>query len=287
MHHEQDIQKMGGIWRKIPFTYAMMWIGNLALAGFPPFAGFYSKDVILEAAFMSESPFGKVAFGLGIIAAFLTAFYSWRLLFLTFHGKTRADHHTFDHAHESPLSMLIPLGLLAIGSVVAGFFGSNILHMVSAENNFFVDSIFVAESHHELLEEIHHAPMLVKNSPLIVGVIAIALAYLFYLVKTDIPAKLAKAFKPLYLLSLNKWYFDEIYEYCLVNPTKKLGNFCWRVIDMKAVDGGPNGAAAFCKSMAQRVGRLQTGFIYDYSTWIALGCVVILFLFINSLHHLI
>ncbi len=286
MHHEQDIQKMGGIWRKIPFTYAMMWIGNLALAGFPPFAGFYSKDVILEAAYMSHSPFGKLAFGLGIAAAFLTAFYSWRLLFLTFHGKTRADHHTFDHAHESPFSMLLPLGLLAVGSVAAGFFGSNILHMVSVENNFFGNAIFVAQANKDLLEEVHHAPMLVKNAPLILGVVAIALAYLFYLVKTDIPQKLAKAFKPLYLLSLNKWYFDEIYEACLVAPTKKLGNFCWRFLDMKVVDGGPNGAAALCQDLSKKISRLQTGFIFHYATWMVVGCIVILFLFIQSMRAL-
>ena len=287
MHHEQNIQKMGGIWRKIPFTYAMMWIGNLALAGFPPFAGFYSKDVILEAAFMSHTPFGKLAFGLGITAAFLTAFYSWRLLFLTFHGKTRADKHTFDHAHESPISMLIPLGILAVGSIAAGFFGSEILHMVSVENNFFADSIFVAEHNKDLLEEIHHAPLLVKNAPLILGVLAIALAYLLYLVKTDIPQKLAQTFKPLYNLSLNKWYFDEIYEAVLVAPAKKLGNFFWRFVDVKIVDGGPNGVVAFCREMAKKTSKLQTGFLYDYCAWIAIGCVVIIFLFITSLRSLI
>jgi len=288
MHHEQNIQKMGGIWRKIPFTYAMMWIGSLALAGFPPFAGFFSKDVILEAAYMSHTPFGKLAFGLGIAAAFLTAFYSWRLLFLAFHGKTRADHHTFDHAHESPLSMLIPLGVLAFGSIAAGFFGSEILQMVSAHHNFFVDSIFVAEQNKDLLEEVHHAPLLVKNAPLILGAVAIAMAYIFYLVKTDIPQKLACAFKPLYKLSFNKWYFDEIYEAILVVPTKKLGNFLWRFVDIKIIDGcGPNGAVAFCRDMAKKVSNLQTGFIYDYCTWIALGCIVIIFLFITSLQSLI
>lgn len=286
MHHEQDIQKMGGIWKKIPFTYAMMWIGSLALAGFPPFAGFYSKDVILEAAFMSESHVGKLAYAMGITAAFLTAFYSWRLLFLTFHGKTRADHDTFDHAHESPFSMLIPLGVLAAGSIAAGFLGANIFHMVSAEGNFFDGAIFVAEEKIGLLEEIHHAPFLVKISPLIVGVVAIALAYVFYLVKTDWPARLANALKPLYKLSLNKWYFDEIYEAALVKPTKKLGDFLWRVIDMKFVDGLPNGAAAFCKVMAGRISKLQTGYIYNYSLWMVLGVIAITFFLISSFKQL-
>ena len=282
MHHEQDIQKMGGLWKKIPFTYAMMWIGSLALAGFPPFAGFYSKDVILEAAFMSHSPYGKLAYAMGITAAFLTAFYSWRLLFLTFHGKTRADKHTFDHAHESPISMLIPLFLLAVGSVFAGIVGAKIFHMVSAEDNFFFDAIFVLGEKVSLLEEIHHAPFLVKTSPLIVGVIAIALAYVFYLVKTDLPKKLALALKPCYKLSYNKWYFDEIYEIVWVNSTKKLGNFLWRIIDVKFVDGVPNGAAAFCRFVSIRVSKLQTGYIYNYSFWMVIGVIAISFFLISS-----
>ena len=282
MHHEQNIQKMGGIWKKIPFTYVMMWIGSLALAGFPPFAGFYSKDVILEAAFMSHSPLGKFAYAMGITAAFLTAFYSWRLLFLTFHGKTRADHHTFDHAHESPLSMLIPLFVLAVGSILAGVFGAKIFHMVSAEGNFFEGAIFMGEGKAELFEEIHHAPLLVKLSPMIVGVVAIALAYILYLVKTEWPQRLANRFKTLYKLSLNKWYFDEIYEAALVNPTKKLGDYLWKIIDMKVVDGVPNGAAAFCKMMAGRISKIQTGYIYNYSLWMVFLVVVISFFLISS-----
>jgi len=279
MHHEQDIQKMGGLWKKIPITYAMFWIGSLALAGFPPFAGFYSKDVILEAAFMSHAPYGKLAYAMGITAAFLTAFYSWRLLFLTFHGKTRADHHTFDHAHESPLSMLIPLFFLAIGSVFAGIFGAKILHMVSAEENFFADAI---TQNSELLEEIHHAPTLVKISPLIVGVVAIALAYVLYLVKTDLPKKLANGFKTGYKISLNKWYFDEIYEAVFVRPTKKIGDFLWRIIDVKFVDGVPNGAVAICRLLSNRVSKLQTGYIYNYSFWMLIGVIAISFFLISS-----
>lgn len=288
MHHEQDIQKMGGIYKKIPFTYAMMWIGNLALAGFPPFAGYYSKDTILEAAYMSHSSFGQLAYWLGLIAAFLTAFYSWRLLFLTFHGKTRADKHTFDHAHESPKSMLVPLGILAIGSVFAGIIGYYALNMVSVENNFFQASIFVSEHNKELLEEIHHAPTLVKFSPLIVGVIAIALAYLFYLVRTDIPAKLASALKPLYKLSYNKWYFDEIYEMLLVKPTKRLGTFLWKIFDVKIVDnGGPNNVAAITKYFSVKISKLQTGYIYHYSTWMILGVMSIVLFLILSLKKMI
>jgi len=287
MHHEQNIQKMGGIWKKIPFTYAMMWIGNLALAGFPPFAGFYSKDVILEAAFMSHSPFGKLAYALGIAAAFLTAFYSWRLLFLTFHGKTRASKDVFGHAHESPITMLIPLALLSFGSIFAGMFGSHFLNIVSVENNFFADAIFVLEKNKDLLEEIHHAPFLVKISPLAVGVLAIAIAYVFYLVKTEIPQKLAQKLKPLYNLSYNKWYFDEIYEFILVAPTKKIGSFLWKIIDVKFVDGAPNSMAAFCKETANKISKLQTGYIYNYASWMIVGCIVIILFLILSLKQLL
>ncbi len=288
MHHEQDIQKMGGIWKKIPFTYAMMWIGSLALAGFPPFAGFYSKDVILEAAYMSHTPFGKLAFALGITAAFLTAFYSWRLLFLVFHGKTRADKHTFSHAHESPLSMLIPLFILAAGSIFAGIIGYHFLHMVSAEGNFFGQAIFLSEENKNVLEEVHHSPMLVKYAPLIVGIIAIYLAYICYLVKTNWPAKLAKSFSAFYKISFNKWYFDEFYEIAFVNPTKKLGNFLWRVFDVKIIDDiGPNGVVALCKKGAERISKMQTGYIYHYALSIILGLMIAVFLLIRSFKQLI
>ena len=283
MHHEQNIQKMGGLYKKIPFTYAMMWIGSLALAGFPPFAGFYSKDTILEAAYMSHAPYGKIAFGLGITAAFLTAFYSWRLLFLTFHGKTRAEKHTFNHAHESPLAMLLPLFVLAIGSIFAGILGAKFFHMISHENNFFKNAILLLGQRQDLLEEIHHAPFLVKISPLIVGVFGIALATLFYLIKTDLPKKLADSLPNFYKISLNKWYFDEIYEKTLIQPTKKLGNFLWKIIDIKIVDGVPNGAATLCKIASQKISKLQTGYIYSYSLWMVLGLIVISFFLINSL----
>lgn len=284
MHHEQDIRKMGGIWKKIPVTYAMMWIGSLALAGFPPFAGFYSKDTILEAAYMAQDGFGKLAFGMGLAAAFLTAFYSWRLIFLVFHGKTRADSHTFSHAHESPLTMMIPLFVLAIGSTAAGFIGAEIFHFVSLKDNFFVNSIFMTGERFCLLDHIHHTPTLVKFSPLIVGAAAIILAYVFYIKKTDLPGRLANKLKLLYLLSFNKWYFDEIYEFAFVSPAKRFGNILWRIVDMKLVDAIPNGAAAFCRTMAGRISKLQTGYLYSYSLLMVLGVIVILFFLIFSLN---
>ena len=284
MHHEQDIRKMGGLWKKIPFTFAMMWIGSLALAGFPPFAGFYSKDAILEAAFMSESGFGHLAFYLGITAAFLTALYSWRLLFLVFNGKTRADHHTFDHAHEAPKTMLLPLLLLAIGATASGFVGQNFLNMISFENNFFANAIFV-QPENKILEEIHHTPELIKLLPLILGIIAIAMSYLFYIARPELPAKLANACKLLYKISFNKWYFDEIYDKIFVQNIKKLGTRLWHFWDNKIIDGfGPNGAAGLCKVAAGRISQIQTGYVYHYVLAMTLGVVgVLLYLIIQTI----
>lgn len=277
MHHEQDITKMGGIYKKIPFTYAMMWIGSLALAGFPPFAGFFSKDIILEAAFASHAPFSNLAFYLGILAALLTAFYSWRLLFLVFHGKTRADKKTFDHAHESPKSMLLPLALLAVGAVFSGLFGVKALNIVAVDNNFFIDSIFLRAENRNLLEEAHHVPFLIKILPLLVGVAAIALAYYLYLKNTNLPSKIANRFKIFYNISKNKWYFDEIYEVVLIKPAKKIGDWLWRIVDVKIVDGlGPNGLVAICKRFANSSLKIQTGFIFHYATWMLIGVAIIL-----------
>jgi NADH-quinone oxidoreductase subunit L len=285
MHHEQDIRKMGGIYKKIPFTYAMMWVGTLALIGFPPFAGFYSKDVILEAAYMSNSQFGHLAFYLGITAAFLTAFYSFRLLFLVFHGKTRADRHTFGHAHEAPKVMLAPLLILAIGSVAAGFIGYHQLSMVAPENNFFANAIFTKSN---ILEEAHHTPELIKNLPVILGLLAIGLAYLFYIKKPELPQKLAEALKPLYLLSFNKWYFDEIYNYIFVKPLKKLSVNLWKFWDNKIIDGfGPNGFAVLSRIASGKVSKLQTGFVYHYTLAIALGVIMFLSYLIYSMRNLL
>ncbi len=282
MHHEQDIQKMGGLWKKIPFTYAMMWIGSLALAGFPPFAGYYSKDVILETAYISHSWLGSFAYWVGIITAFMTTFYSWRLLFLTFHGKTRADSHSYSHAHESPLTMLIPLLVLAIGSVLAGYVGANILKMVST-NGFFTSAITVSLDKFFIYDEIHHISSAIKSIPLILGVVAIILAYWFYVLNPKIPQMLSKKLSLLYKLSFNKWYFDEFYENVLINPARKLGNFLWKNIDIKIIDAIPNGSAFICRFGSQIVSKIQTGLVYHYGAWMAFGFALIGLYFIDFL----
>jgi NADH-quinone oxidoreductase subunit L len=277
MHHEQDIRKMGGLWKKIPFTLVMMWIGSLALAGFPPFAGFYSKDAILEAAFMSDGQFGKLAFYLGLTAAFLTAFYSWRLLFLVFNNKTRADKNSFDHVHEAPKTMLIPLLLLAIGAIVSGFVGQYFLHFISFENNFFANAIFV-QPNNTILKDIHHTPELIKLLPLILGIIAIALAYLLYIRKPHLPTKIAQKLSLFYKISFNKWYFDEIYDKVFTQQIKRLSTNLWKFWDIRVIDNfGPNGFANSCKKLADKISKVQTGYIYHYVLVMSLGVVGILF----------
>jgi NADH-quinone oxidoreductase subunit L len=280
MSGEQDMRKMGGIYKLIPYTYALMWIGSLALGGIGipgvfGFAGFYSKDVILEAAWGAHSGVGSYAFWLGVLAAFLTAFYSWRLLFMTFHGPSRADRHTLEHAHESPWIMLAPLVVLATGAVLAGFVfehgfvGEGLEHFWAAS--------IPAEPHHHALEAAHHAPAWVKWAPLIVALAGIGLAYVFYIAMPSLPQLVAAMFRPVYLLFLNKWYFDELYDWLFVRPAHLLGRGLWKSGDGAIIDGvGPDGVAAATLQMARRAGRLQSGYVYHYAFAMLIGVVALL-----------
>jgi NADH-quinone oxidoreductase subunit L len=268
MSDEQDMRRMGGIWRKIPITYAVMWIGSLALAGVPFFAGYYSKDLILEAAWAAHGPFASYAFWLGILAAVLTAFYSWRLLFLTFHGEPRASPEVMAHVHESPKVMTVPLILLAVGAAFAGIAG---LPMVEASGEFWQGSIFVRPEN-AVLEEAHHAPFLVKILPVIVALIGIALAYVMYLREPALPARVAGALPGLYRFLYNKWYFDELYDRLFVAPAKRLGVGLWQAVDVGVIDHfGPDGVAASALTVARRAVRLQTGYLYHYAFAMLIG----------------
>ncbi len=273
MSDEQDIQKMGGIWKKIPATYALFWIGSLALAGIPPFAGFFSKDIILESAYAAGTEIGRYAYWMGIAAAFLTAFYSWRLIILTFHGKPRASKKIMEHIHESPNIMMIPLYLLAAGAIFSGAIGVYALHMIEAGGDFWKGSIMVLE-HNNPLEKAHHVPALVKFSPLIAGLSGILLAYLLYIPSMNLPKKIAHVFSPIYKLFYNKWYFDEIYDAVFVNPAKNIGLTLWKFFDVKVIDGiGPNGFAGLTRSFASRLSRFQTGYVYHYAFVMIAGLV--------------
>ncbi len=278
MSGEQDMRKMGGIAKHIPYTYALMWIGSLALAGIPYFAGYYSKDAILEAAYAADSAHGHIAFFLGLAAALMTAFYSWRLIFLTFHGAPRADHHTMEHIHESPKIMLLPLVPLALGALFAGYIGYELWHMVDGTDHFFKSSIVVLEANN-VLERVHHhqIPEWVPLAPLVAGLSGIALAWLFYIKAPHLPSRIAARVGGLYRFLLNKWYFDELYERIFVRPSLAIGRRLWRTIDIRVIDDlGPNGAAAISRALAWRTSLLQTGYLYHYAFAMLVGLTVLI-----------
>lgn len=275
MHHEQDIRRMGGLRRLIPVTYWTMIIGTLALTGFgiPTIigtAGYYSKDAIIEAAFASENSFALYAFILTVIAAGMTSFYSWRLVFVTFHGAPRAPLETMKHVHESPRIMLAPLVVLSIGAVFAGmlFYGPFLGHGYAE----FWKGTLGGGDHPAIIEAIHHVPFWVKVSPFVMMALGFFVAYQFYIVDPRRPAKLAKQHDVLYRFLLNKWYFDELYDAILVRPAKALGRFLWKTGDGRIIDGmGPDGIAARVVDVTRGVMRIQTGYVYHYAFAMLIG----------------
>jgi NADH-quinone oxidoreductase subunit L len=272
MSDEQDMRKMGGIWKSVPVTYAIMWVGSLALVGIWPFAGYYSKDIVLEAAYGAHSGVGGYAFWLGITAALLTAFYSGRLLFMTFHGQPRADEKVMAHVHESPKVMLVPLLFLAVGAAFAGYLGYDAFVGAGADD-FWGEALFVLPTH-TALEAAHHVPLWVKYLPLGVGFAGLAAAYVFYISAPALPGLLAARFQGIYRFLLNKWYFDELYDRMFVRPAFVLGRGFWKSGDGALIDGvGPDGVAAATLVLARRVARLQSGYLYHYAFAMLTGVV--------------
>ena len=275
MSGEQNMLKMGGIWRMIPATYTVMWIGGLALGGIPFFAGYYSKDMILEIDWASHNiTIGKIAFVLGVAAAILTALYTWRLIILTFHGKPRADEAVMSHLHESPLVMLIPLFVLAFGATVSG----HVLYdlFVGASTPFWGSAIFVLPDD-DVIKAAHHVPGWVDISLLMAAFSGVGLAYLFYQFAKSWPDKIMATFKPIYTFLWHKWYFDELYDWCFVNPALKLSNVLWVEGDQEIIDGlGPDGLAALSEGSGKLLGRLQTGYITHYAFFMVMGVVLII-----------
>ena len=208
------------------------------------------------------------------MAAFLTAFYSWRLLFMTFHGEPRADEKTMAHVHESPKVMILPLFVLAIGALFSGYVAYD--YFVGAKAaEFWGDAILILD-HHKALENAHNVPTWVKFSPIVVGVLGIGLAYLLYIQNTDITGKIAEKFQAIYQFLLNKWYFDELYEFLFVRPSFALGHGFWRVVDRMIIDGlGPDGISNTVRLAAKRVAALQSGYLYHYAFAMLIGVVVI------------
>ena len=275
MSDEQDMRKMGGIWKKIPITYALMWVGSLALAGIPFFAGYYSKDLILEAAWAASSNSGYFAFWLGCLAAFLTAFYSWRLLLLTFHGNFNSSKEVLDHVHESPFVMLIPLFVLALGAIFSGwYFYSDFVGYNWKE--FWGNSIFISEKH-KAFKLAHYVPLWVKYLPIFLAILGILCAYLFYILNPNLPKILSKKFSLIYNLFFNKWYFDELYDYLFVKSFIKFGNFFWKKGDEGTIDRfGPNGISNLVKNISSKSIIIQSGYIYHYAFAMLIGLVVLI-----------
>jgi NADH-quinone oxidoreductase subunit L len=267
MHHEQDIRMMGGLRSKIPFTYVMMVVGTLALTGFPLTAGYFSKDAIIEAAHASHNSAALYAYLMTLIAAGLTAFYSWRLVLKTFHGRPHDEAH-FEAAHESPRSMLIPLFVLAVGSILAGLPFYQIFVGAGVED-FFRDSL---KLNPEILEEMHHTDAVISALPTVAMALGFAVAWLFYIRRPDIPVELARQQVLLYKFLLNKWYFDEIYDFLIVRPTLWLGRLLWKGGDGWLIDGfGPDGVSARVIDVTRNVVRLQTGYMYHYAFAMLIG----------------
>ncbi|HTV34491.1 MAG TPA: NADH-quinone oxidoreductase subunit L [Methylocella sp.] len=314
MHHEQDMRQMGGLWRKIPFTFVMMTIGTLALTGFPLTAGYYSKDAIIEAAYAANNAPAYYGFLLTTLAAGLTSFYSWRLVFLTFFGKPRWSeaghdahgsvhggaghgqasqeepaHHNdaVDHGHagqgghghaldphEPPLSMLLPLAVLATGALFAGFaFAPYFIGEQTGE--FWKNALYLGPENH-ILAEREDIPGLAKELPTILMGAGFLIALLFYVLVPAIPGWLAAHARPLYDFLLNKWYFDELYDAIFVGPAFALGRLFWKGGDGAIIDRlGPDGVAARVVDVTGRVVKLQSGYIYHYAFAMLVGLAAV------------
>jgi len=267
MHHEQDIRNMGGLKDKIPFTYIVMVIGTLALTGFPLTAGYFSKDAIIESAFASHNPLAFYGFLMTVVAAGLTSFYSWRLIFKTFHGEPHDQAH-HEAAHESPLWMLIPIGVLAAGSLLAGFPFKELFAGHGVEE-FFRESLKMKP---HIIEDMHDIPETIAFLPTVMMALGFVVAYVFYIRRPYLPVELARQQPLLYQFLLNKWYFDEIYDLIFVRPAKWIGRFLWKVGDGYIIDGfGPDGVSARVLDLTRNVVRLQTGYLYHYAFAMLIG----------------
>jgi NADH-quinone oxidoreductase subunit L len=267
MHHEQDIRNMGGLKDKIPFTYIVMVIGTLALTGFPLTAGYFSKDAIIESAYASHNPFALYGFLMTVVAAGLTSFYSWRLIFKTFHGEPHDQEH-YEAAHEAPMWMLIPIGILAAGSILAGFPFKELFAGHGVEE-FFRESVKM-NSH--IIEDMENIPEAMKLLPTVMMALGFVVSWLFYVRRPYLPVELARQQPLLYRFLLNKWYFDELYDLIFVRPAKWIGRFLWKVGDGKIIDGfGPDGVSARVLDVTRNVVKLQTGYLYHYAFAMLIG----------------
>ena len=274
VNDEQDIRKMGGLSNYVPFTHMLMIVGTISLMGFPFTAGYYSKDAIIESAYLASSGFSSYAFIIGLLGVVMTSFYSWRLIFLTFNGPIRVNEKDIPNIHESPNVMLLPLIVLAIGALFSGFFFKDFF-IGSAAESFWGHSI--ALHHHDH----HHIPFLIYYAPMMLGFLGLFLAWYMYLKNKTIANNIAKLNEPLYQFLLNKWYFDELYDFIFVRPAKMIGNFFWKIFDGYIIDGfGPDGIAKTVLILSNRAKKIQTGYIYHYAFAILIGVSLFITYFI-------
>ncbi|MDD3029003.1 MAG: NADH-quinone oxidoreductase subunit L [Alphaproteobacteria bacterium] len=271
---EQDMRKMGALWRVAPVTYSLMLVGALALAGIGidglfGFAGFYSKDLVLNAALANGTRLGFFAYALGIMVAFMTAFYTWRLLFLTFHGAARESAEVRERMHESSWVMLAPLFPLALGAVVVGAYAYDWFGPERA--SFWGHAIFVRDAH-DSMDAAEHVGVFFKALPMIMAVLGILLAFFFYIAKPSLPGAVSAAFGRWYRLVYRKFYIDELYAILFIKPARFFGEVLWKKGDDQIIDGfGPDGFSALSLRLAKRVSALQTGYIYHYAFAMILG----------------
>ena len=264
---EQNINLMGGVWKKIPYTWVLMIIGTLALTGFPFLSGFYSKDAIIEFAYLRGNTAGYFAAGIGIFTALLTSIYSWRLLFKTFHGNYNNKKLNISSMHESPMVMIIPLIILAIGAIFSGFLFKDLFIGIESSSNFWKNSIFFLEP----LSHDHPPSWFIFLTPILV-ILSIPIAYYIFIKNIKISNDIVNGNLPLYNFLKNKWYFDELYDYLFVNPSKKIGLYFWKKIDSRFIDRfGPDGISALIKSISLLAVKFQNGFIYHYAFVMLLG----------------
>jgi NADH-quinone oxidoreductase subunit L len=287
LHHEQDMRKMGGLAKYIPFTWLMMLIGTISLTGLGlPFtglgaAGFYSKDTIIFSAYAAHTGMGGYAFALGVFSAFMTAFYSWRLLFMTFHGNFRGDKDILSHIHESPAVMLAPLVVLALGSLFAGALFSD-MFVGSTHEAFWKTSLAVLPGHNAL-NGAHLVPAWVELGPFIASIAGLGVAYYYYILHPELPRQIAARRGMIYLFLYNKWYFDELYDFLFVRPALKLGRILWKEGDGKIIDGlGPDGVAARIADATAGAVKLQSGYVYHYAFAMLVGAAALVTWFLFS-----
>jgi len=274
MHHEQDMRHYGGLYKKLPITYALMWIGTLALMGLPPFAGYFSKDMILESEFAGGNGFDIFAYWIGVVVAFMTAAYSSKVMFMTFHGRPKYD---LDHAHdihEAPLTMLIPLFVLAAGAVVSGWLAYD--YFVGSHHALFWETAIRPETE-TVLEAAEHDPLWVKLSPTLAGLLGLLLGWVCYVKEPDLPAWFAKTFAPLNRLIENKFYFDKVYGTVFAAGAPLLGKLLWRYGDQGLIDRyGADGSARASHFLGARLSKLQTGYLYHYAFVMLMALVLLI-----------